>query len=251
MHAHTNARLTLCRGDTHFLILTEPIQPSFEFSSCVRAELILSTLPAVVNWCPKRCVCFLSSRHSAALGLRCSLHHCHCPLCADYPSTVRQATTAPARARTHTHTHTHTHTLCSLATYSWPLSPATALHQLRAEWHDTSIVAAIPSGTHVVTKRGAVVACNANVETSSTLHGGLVAAIRRKLNGGNMLLDVARVRDGATGVAVLASEGHATTMILPRGYALPIQTPIHCLFYTPVQTSSEPPMATRLHSWPR
>jgi hypothetical protein len=110
MHAHTNARLTLCRGDTHFLILTEPIQPSFEFSSCVRAELILSTLPAVVNWCPKRCVCFLSSRHSAALGLRCSLHHCHCPLCADYPSTVRQATTAPARARTHTHTHTHTHT---------------------------------------------------------------------------------------------------------------------------------------------
>eukprot|EP00037_Helgoeca_nana_P023085 m.238622 g.238622 ORF g.238622 m.238622 type:complete len:189 (-) comp26236_c0_seq10:2338-2904(-) len=87
--------------------------------------------------------------------------------------------------------------------------------ELRVDMHSRLLDAHIPPYSYVVTKPGVLVGSTNKVEKTSTLHGGLLSSIRRKLNGGNMFLDIVRVNGKAAGSAILAPhDGLATVMPL-------------------------------------
>eukprot|EP00037_Helgoeca_nana_P023088 m.238597 g.238597 ORF g.238597 m.238597 type:complete len:241 (-) comp26236_c0_seq8:54-776(-) len=91
--------------------------------------------------------------------------------------------------------------------------------ELRVDMHSRLLDAHIPPYSYVVTKPGVLVGSTNKVEKTSTLHGGLLSSIRRKLNGGNMFLDIVRVNGKAAGSAILAPhDGLATVMpLIPGG----------------------------------
>jgi hypothetical protein len=69
------------------------------------------------------------------------------------------------------------------ATLTSTATRALALVQLRVDMHSRLLDAHIPPYSYVVTKPGVLVGSTNKVEKTSTLHGGLLSSIRRKLNG--------------------------------------------------------------------
>eukprot|EP00035_Acanthoeca_spectabilis_P035805 m.36348 g.36348 ORF g.36348 m.36348 type:complete len:307 (-) comp7562_c0_seq2:1356-2276(-) len=100
--------------------------------------------------------------------------------------------------------------------------PTAGRHELRAEHHSRVLDAFIPPGAHIVTKPGALVGSTKEVDKTSTLHGGMLGAIRRKIRGGNLFLDLVRVQGRNPGSAVLAPEdGLVTAMsVIPGGMSV-------------------------------